>query len=320
MYPLRFQPLWRHYVWGGRRLETVLHKPIPPDQPCAESWEIVDRGPDQSRVLYGTLPGHSLGDLVREQGPALLGRHAPRQQFPLLLKFLDAQQPLSLQVHPDDARAAILEPADLGKTEAWVVLAAEPGSYLYAGLRRGFDRPALQRELSRGTCQLCVERLEPRPGDCIFLPAGVVHALGPGLLVVEIQQSSDTTYRLFDWNRVGTDGRPRQLHVAEALATIDYEHGPVSIRQPQAAETPHVERLVACDKFVLDRWRLAAPQPIGGDGRCHIVVVLEGAVRLPNDPADAPLTLGQVALLPAACGPLPITPLADSTLLDIYLP
>jgi mannose-6-phosphate isomerase len=320
LYPLRFQPLWRHYLWGGRRLETALNKAIPPDQPCAESWEIVDRGPDQSRVLHGKLMGRSLSDLIREHGPALLGRHARHERFPLLLKFLDAQQPLSLQVHPDDAQAALLQPADLGKTEAWVILAAEPGSYLYAGLRRGFDRPALQRELSRGTCHLCVERLEPQPGDCIFLPAGVVHALGPGLLVAEIQQSSDTTYRLFDWNRVGADGRPRQLHVAESLATIDYDHGPVGVRQPQPAESPHVERLVACDKFVLDRWRFDTPQPIGGDERCHIVVVLSGAITLPGDPAAAPLTLGQVALLPAACGPLQITPLTESTLLDVYLP
>ncbi len=288
LYPLRFQPLWRHYLWGGRRLETVLNKPIPPDQPCAESWEIVDRGPDQSRVLYGKLAGRSLNDLVRDHGPALLGRHAQQKRFPLLLKFLDARQPLSLQVHPDDAQAALLEPADLGKTEAWVILAAEPGSYLYAGLRRGFDRPALQRELSRGTCQLCVERLEPQKGDCIFLPAGVVHALGPGLLVAEIQQSSDTTYRLFDWNRVGADGQPRPLHVAESLATINYNYGPVSVRQPQPAESPHIERLVACDKFVLDRWRLNTLQPIGGDQRCHIVVVLDGAITLPGDPAAAP--------------------------------
>jgi len=320
LYPLRFQPLWRHYLWGGRRLETVLNKPIPPDQLCAESWEIVDRGPEQSRVLHGKLAGRSLHELIRDHATALLGRHAGHPRFPLLLKFLDAQQPLSLQVHPDDARAALLSPPDLGKTEAWVILAAEPGSHLYAGLRRGFDRQALERELSRGTCQLCVERLEPQPGDCIFLPAGVVHALGPGLLVAEIQQSSDTTYRLFDWNRLGPDGRPRQLHVAESLATINYDYGPVSVRKPQPTELAHVERLVACDKFVLDRWRIDAPQSIGGDDRCHLVVVLEGAVTLPGDPAGEPLALGQVALVPAACGPLQIAPLTKSTLLDIYLP
>jgi mannose-6-phosphate isomerase len=229
-----------------------------------------------------------------------------------------------MQVHPDDRQAALLEPADLGKTEAWVVLAAEPGSYLYAGLRRGFDRAALERELSRGTCHLCVERIEPRPGDCIFLPAGVVHALGPGLLVAEIQQSSDTTYRLFDWNRVGPDGQPRPLHISEALGVIDYDRGPIRAIEPRpilpAGTGQFHERLVECDKFILDRWQFDAPQTVGGDNRCHIVVVLEGAVSLAGDPAGSPLILGQTALVPAACGALSITPLGRSTLLDVFLP
>src|SRR5690606_25050283 len=128
--------------------------------------------------------------------------HAPQPRFPLLFKLLDAQKTLSVQVHPDDRRAALLNPPDYGKTEAWVVLDAEPGSLIYAGLKRGFDRHALAREIARGTVELCLHRFEPQPGDCVFIPAGVVHALGTGLLIAEIQQSSDTTYRLFDWNRV----------------------------------------------------------------------------------------------------------------------
>lgn len=325
MYPLRFRPLWRHYLWGGRRLETLLGKHIPADQPCAESWEVVDRGPDQSVVLYGPLAGTSLHELLRSDGPALLGRHAPQARFPLLVKFLDAQQPLSLQVHPDDLRAAMLEPPDLGKTEAWVVLAAEPGSHLYAGLRRGFDRAALERELHRGTCQLCIERLEPRPGDCIFLPAGVVHALGPGLLVAEIQQSSDTTYRLFDWDRLGPDGRPRELHVDQALAAIDYDYGPVSVQQPARVTpggpgSPQIDRLVACKEFVLDRWLANEAGTIGGDDRFHIVMVLEGTMMLAADPAGLPLRRGDVALLPAALGRCRFHPQGPLTLLDVYLP
>lgn len=326
LYPLRFQPVWRHYLWGGRRLESVLGKQIPADQPCAESWEVVDRGRDQSIVQHGPLAGTTLSELVRNHGAELLGRHAPQPRFPLLVKFLDAQQPLSLQVHPDDARAAMLEPPDLGKTEAWVVLAAEPGSHLYAGLRRGFDRAALERELHRGTCQLCIERLEPQPGDCIFLPAGVVHALGPGLLVAEIQQSSDTTYRLFDWDRLGPDGRPRELHVDQALAAIDYAYGPVAVQRPVQVEpsastgSPHVERLVACQEFVLDRWQFRRSASIGGDERLHIVMVLDGSLTLSGDPAGTPLRLGDVALVPAACGSCRLEPTGPATLLDVYLP
>lgn len=326
LYPLRFRPLWRHYLWGGRRLESLLAKQIPPDQPCAESWEVVDRGSDQSVVLHGPLAGKTLGALAREHGPALFGRHAPQSRFPLLVKFLDAEQPLSLQVHPDDDRAAMLEPPDLGKTEAWVILAAEPGSHLYAGLRPGFDRPALEREIDRGSCQLAIQRLEPRPGDCIFLPAGVVHALGPGLVVAEIQQSSDTTYRLFDWNRVGPDGRPRELHIDAALAAIDYDYGPVSVQRPvpvepaDRANSPRIERLVACDEFVLDRWHVDGPSALGGDARFHLLIVLEGAIRLPDDPAGVPLVRGEVALLPAGCGACRLVPQRPAELLDVYLP
>ena len=152
LYPLRFEPLLKRYLWGGRRLETELGKSLGAGNDYAESWELVDRPQDQSRVSAGPLRGTTLGDLVRERGAELLGRHDPQPRFPLLIKFLDARQTLSVQVHPDDAQAAVLVSPDLGKTEAWVVLAAEPGSLIYAGLKRGFDRPAFERELRRGTC------------------------------------------------------------------------------------------------------------------------------------------------------------------------
>jgi mannose-6-phosphate isomerase len=325
LYPLRFQPLLKRYLWGGRRLET-LGKTLGEGHDYAESWEIVDRSADQSRVVNGALAGTSLGRLLREHGRELLGRHAGLEQFPLLVKFLDAHQQLSIQVHPDDARAAMLDPPDLGKTEAWVILATSPGSYLYAGLKRGFDRQALAREIDRGTCELCVERIEPSVGDCYFLPAGVVHALGPGLLVAEIQQASDTTYRLYDWNRTGPDGRPRQLHIDEALAAIDYDYGPVVAQRPQPTAEPPVERFVACDQFVLDRWRLppaSAPirsADIGGDERCHLVIVLNGSLEIASDPASLPLQRGAVVLLPAEIGSVKVRALGSCEFLDAYLP
>ena len=153
-----------------------------------------------------------------------------------MFKFLDAQKTLSVQVHPNDDQAARLDPPDLGKTEAWVVLAAEPGSRIYAGLKRGFDRHALEREVHRGTCELCLHSFEPQPGDCVFIPAGTVHALGAGLVVAEIQQASDTTFRLFDWNRVDRDGKPRPLHIRESLDTINYLRGQVQPQTPAATE------------------------------------------------------------------------------------
>jgi mannose-6-phosphate isomerase len=314
------QPLLKRYLWGGRRLGDQLGKPLGDGNDYAESWEICDHGQDQTTVLEGPMAGVPLGELVRRYPHELFGRHAGPTTFPLLLKFLDAQRTLSVQVHPDDARAAMLEPPDLGKTEAWVVLAAEPGSVVYAGLKRGFDRDALQRELSRGTCELCLNRIEVRPGDCIFLPAGVVHALGAGLLIAEIQQSSNTTYRLFDWNRPGADGKPRALHIEQAMAVIDFSAEPVAPQQPQATDRPHVERLVKCDKFVLDRWRLRQPETCGGDHRFHLIAVLEGAVGVAGDRAARPLGLGETMLLPASLGAVELRPKAPTMLLDIYLP
>jgi mannose-6-phosphate isomerase len=321
LYPLRFEPLFRRYLWGGRRLGTVLGKPIGEGADYAESWEVVDHGADQSRVAFGPLTGTTLGELVQERGDELLGKHHPQRQFPLLVKLLDAQQKLSVQVHPNDEQAARLDPPDLGKTEAWVVLAAEPGSRIYSGLKRGFDRPALERELIRGTCELCLHQFEPRVGDCIFLPAGTVHALGAGLMIAEVQQSSDTTYRLFDWNRVSPDGKPRALHIAQALDVIDFQQGPVDPVRPIPIDRPGVTRLVACDKFVLDRLELSATRAVGEHGRCHILLVLDGAVDLAGDPSGRPLKTGETALLPAAAGPVMLSPLGPrAVVLDAYLP
>jgi mannose-6-phosphate isomerase len=320
LYPLRFRSLFRRYIWGGRRLETILGKQLGPGDDYAESWEICDHGPDQSIVADGPLAGMSLGQLVRERGQELLGLRAPRARFPLLVKFLDAARPLSVQVHPNDAQAARLIPPDLGKTEAWVVLAAEPGSTIYAGLAPGTDRRRLADAMRQGTCDQLLHHFQPQPGDCVFLPAGTVHALGAGLLVAEIQQSSDVTYRLFDWNRLGPDGKPRPLHVEEGLEVVNYAAGPVNPQQPQPTAQPWVSRLVECDKFVLDRWEFASPQPIGDDDRCHIVCVLEGNVAMEGDRLGTPLRHGETALLPAALGAVRLTPHGRAVLLDAHLP
>jgi mannose-6-phosphate isomerase len=317
--PLRFRPILKQYLWGGRRLGSELGKPIGDDDHYAESWEIVDHGTDQSVVAEGPLTGKTLHDLVRNEGPALFGRHHPRRQFPLLFKYLDAQRTLSVQVHPNDAQAAQLDPPDLGKTEAWVVLGAEPGSKIYAGLQAGVDRAVLERELAAGTCEKCLHQFEPHVGDCVFLQAGTVHALGAGLLIAEIQQSSDTTYRLFDWNRVDRDGRPRQLHIEQSLATIDYCRGPVGPQTPQTTDRPYVERLVSCDKFMLDRWRIGAGQMAGGDGKCHIVTVIDGQLALDGGQAHT-LARGETMLIPAACAGARVTPQGRAVLLDMYLP
>lgn len=320
MYPLRFFPVFRQYLWGGRRLGTVLGKSLGEGDDYAESWEIVDHGADQSVVASGELAGQTLGDLVANRGELILGRHFPQSRFPLLFKFLDAQQQLSVQVHPDDSRAALLQPPDLGKTEAWVILAAEPDSIIYAGLKSGFDRTALAREVENRTTELCLHAIHPRPGDCIFLPAGTVHAIGAGLLVAEIQQASDTTYRLYDWNRVGKDGKQRELHIAQALEAIDYGCGPLNPQVPQPTNHADCEQLVSCDKFVMNRWQSSQPLDLTLDNRMQIVAVIDGAMEVADDPLDQPCQLGQTILIPAACSDVRLQPQGSVTILQIYLP
>jgi mannose-6-phosphate isomerase len=319
LYPLAFQPIFKRYLWGGRRLQTVLGKPIGEGSDYAESWEIADHEQGQSVVARGPLAGTPLHELVTSRSQELLGRHAPQPRFPLLFKFLDCQRDLSVQVHPDDAAAALLTPPDLGKTEAWMILDAQPGSRIYAGLRRGVHRDALAAAVREGRTEECLHSFEARAGQCVFIPAGTVHALGAGLLVAEIQQASDTTYRLFDWNRVGPDGQPRKLHIDEALAVIDHSATEVRPQQPQPIDQPHVERLVNCDKFVLDRWTLDEPVQIGGDDRFHIMAVLEGSFYI-GDRRHFAIDKGQTVLLPACLGPTSLTPRGQAVLLDMYLP
>jgi len=304
-YPLQFTPLFRRYLWGGRRLSTLLQKPIGVGDDYAESWEIVDRGPDQSVVRSGALAGRSLQQLVSDFGPQLFGRHAVPTRFPLLLKFLDANSDLSVQVHPNDAQGARLTPPDLGKTEAWWILSAEPGSRLYAGLRDGCTARDFHHAVAVGRTADCLHVCQPRAGECYFIPAGTVHALGAGLVVAEIQQASDTTYRLFDWNRTGPDGQPRTLHIEQGLAAIDFSAGPVATQVPSSTAQPQRKQLVHCDRFVLNRWDWSGPMIIGGDDQFRILAVLGGQVEF-TGPGFTPITLrlGDVTLLPAELGAL----------------
>jgi mannose-6-phosphate isomerase len=199
-------------------------------------------------------------------------------------------------------------------------LHADPGSLIYAGLKQGVDRAALAEAIETGAAESCLHSFEPKPGDCIFIPAGTVHALGAGLVVAEVQQASDTTFRLYDWNRVDADGNPRPLHIEQGLDATDFCRGPVDAQTPQPTGSPHIDRLVACDKFVLDRWRFSDAQTVGGDQRFHVLAVLDGAVSVEGDPCDEPLVRGQVALLPACVGDVRLDPHGSTTLLDAYLP
>ncbi|MEN6557384.1 MAG: type I phosphomannose isomerase catalytic subunit [Thermoguttaceae bacterium] len=320
LYPLRFRPIFKRAIWGGRRFETVLGKRLPSGDDWSESWEISDHDADQSEVEFGPLAGATLNRLVAQRGEELLGRDHPQWRFPLLIKFLDGRQTLSLQVHPNDAQAAKLSPPDLGKTEVWVVLQAEPDSVIYAGLEPDVDRSQLEAAIRQGRCESCLHTIPAHRGDCVLVPAGTVHALGAGLLVAEIQQASDVTYRLFDWNRLGPDGKLRPLRIDQGLDMVDFRRGPIEPQTPQPTDRPSTTRLVQCDKFVLDRRTFDSPETIGGDCRCHVLMVCEGRVTVDGDPADAPLWEGGTMLLPASLGEVRLTPQPRAVVLDAYLP
>ncbi|WP_169975911.1 type I phosphomannose isomerase catalytic subunit [Tautonia rosea] len=310
--PLRFTPILKRLIWGGRRLASKLHKDLGPEDDYAESWELSDHRHGQSEVAEGPFAGSTLHDLVIRRGPELLGEAVGlRKQFPLLVKFLDAHQVLSVQVHPDDEQGRRLAD-DNGKTEAWVVIDAEPGSRIYSGLKPGVDRSRFAEALRTGRIEEVLHAFEPRAGDCIFIPAGTVHAIGAGVLLTEVQQMSDATFRVDDWGRVGPDGAPRTLHQAEALEVTDYERGPVD---PVRSRLDMIdggtqEHLIRCPYFALDRYVLTGPTRIGDpqQGRFTALIGLGGKVKVSHEGQSYPVELGQTLLLPAVIGACPIEP------------
>ncbi len=322
LHPLRFEPIFKRLIWGGRRLATVLRKPIGEGSEYAESWEISDHRLDVSRVADGPLAGRTLRDLVHRHGDDLFGPAVGhREQFPLLVKFIDAQQDLSVQVHPDDDRGRRLA-NDNGKTETWVIVHAEPGSKIYAGLRPGTTRAELAAAIERGNVEEYLHSFPARRGDCILIPAGTVHAIGAGVVLAEFQQMSDATFRLHDWNRVGHDGRPRPLHVAESLESINFEAGPIvpTVTSPEPMPGGVRERLSRSDYFALDRLTLNAPASLGEADRFTIVLGIEGEAEIRSRDLTVPLGLGQTLLLPASIGPCEVSPRGSATLLTCVVP
>jgi mannose-6-phosphate isomerase len=321
MEPLRFTPILKRLRWGGRRLGTVLQKPIGAESDYAESWEICDHGADQSVVASGPDAGWTLARLVRERGEDLLGRHAGIDQFPLLLKFLDASDRLSVQVHPDDEQARALCPGEAGKTEAWIILAAEPASCVYAGLNPGVTRESLTAAVKTGTVEQSLHRVPVAAGDCLFIPAGTVHAIGEGVLLAEVQQSSDVTYRLFDWNRVGADGQPRELHIANSLACTDFGRGPVAPVTPRILDDVpgyRLEQLVRCPYFTIMRHTATRPVVLPADRRCHILMGLAGRAQVAGRDAPTSLGPGETVLIPSSALPRSLAPAEPAQFLEVF--
>lgn len=330
MEPLVFEPYLRPQVWGNRRLESVLGKPLPPTGQFGESWEVSAHPHHVSRVAEGPLRGWPLDQLWNEFSAEICGTGSEvPAEFPLLVKYLDCDEQLSVQVHPDDATARELLGEPRGKSEGWVVIAAELGARIYAGLRQGVSRADLERHLEAGTVADCLHEIAPQPGDCIYLPAGTVHGVGGGVLLAEVQQSSDATFRLFDWNRLGLDGLPRKLHREESLRAIDWFRGPVQPIQldaPPAGGTNGLRReaLVRCPYFELDRYRLDGSIAVPAPDRFSIWMILDGAAVLSSSSTgyERALGKGETILVPASPGGLQWSTgnSGSATLLGLRLP
>jgi mannose-6-phosphate isomerase len=324
LHPLRFTPIFKRMIWGGRRLHTLLEKPIGPEDCYAESWEVSDHGQDVSRVADGPLEGTTLREILQTRGPELLGPALAKdaRQFPLLVKFLDAHQVLSVQVHPDDDLGMRLA-NDNGKTEAWVILHAELGSLIYAGLRSGVTRERFPEALDSGHVEPLLHHFPANPGDCIMIPAGTVHAIGAGVVLAEIQQMSDATFRVHDWGRLGADGNPRQLHLSEALESTNYDAGPVDPVRPEVEPIPGGirERLARCPYFALERLRLnGEPAQVGRSDRFTLLLGLEGEAELRHRDVCSRLKRGETLLLPASVGPCTLRPVGEATVLSCVVP
>ena len=324
LYPLRFEPIYQYRLWGGRRLADLLTAPLPGDGPIGEAWVLSDRDDHQSQVANGPLKGRTIGQLLEQSPEQLLGKLAGRfRRFPLLLKFLDAREMLSVQVHPSDAHTDLLPAGETGKTEAWVVLEAGTESRIYAGLKPGTTADDLRRALANGTVADHLVCFTPKPGDGVFLPAGTVHALGGDVVVFEVQQNSDVTFRLYDWDHVDAKtGQPRALQVDQALACIDFAQGAVGPVVPVVEEAKPVlrERLFHCEHFGLWRLRGESPFTVGAAGMPRVLVCIEGDGQVEHDGANYAVGKGDVLLLPAVVGACAFRPRSAVSLLEIALP
>lgn len=298
LYPLTFQPIFKERVWGARNLERLYGKKLPAAVPIGESWEISDRPGDASIIANGPLAGKDLHWLVENHRADLLGdARLEAGRFPLLIKLLDAQEKLSLQVHPPAAKAAELRGDP--KTEMWFIADAIPGAELYVGLKRGVTRADFERRITAGSVAECFHRAPVKAGDSMFLPSGRVHAIGSGLVIFEIQQNSDTTYRVFDWNRVGLDGKPRELHVPQSLASIDFDDFEPALVAGQEIVGPNfrARKLVENPLFTVEQFRVLDSGSVKlPRGRMQIIGVVSGEVGVDA----AVLRAGEFCLLPAS--------------------
>lgn len=322
LYPLLFEPVYKDYLWGGDRIRRV-YRPDAPAGVVAESWEIADHPDGMSVVVNGPLRGRTLAELDERMGERLLGSRCPGRRFPLLIKLIDSRDRLSVQVHPDDASAAQF--GGEAKTEMWYLLDADPGARVFAGLRPGTDRARFEQALRDHTFEDCLKAIPVRKGEAVFIPGGRVHAIDAGCFILEVQQNSNTTYRVYDWGRVGADGRPRALHVEEALRVMRWDDpGDPRVRpgDPRAVSGGSCRRVLTTPYFILERFDLHGPGDYRTEGESfHAWFVAEGALTLTAGGRTERLPAGTSCLAPAGVVEYAVRPEGHgATALRVTLP
>lgn len=322
LYPLKFEPILKDKIWGGNRLKTILNKDISEANSCGESWEVSGLVDDESMIVNGFLAENNLNELLEIYMTELVGEKNYEKYglgFPLLIKFIDAQDNLSVQVHPDDELAQ-RKYGQNGKTEMWHVIAAEPGSGLFVGFHEKVSRAQFENAIADGTVADLLQFYPVQPGDTFMIPAGTVHAIGKGVLLAEIQQPSDITFRVFDWNRVDDEGTPRELHVQEALEAIHFEEQTENFKVEYEPKLNKTVKLVRSQYF--NTSLLEFDQPLNKSfveiDSFVIYMCLEGQVLLAYGDGRERLETGEVVLIPAEMEEIQLLPARKSRILEIY--
>ncbi len=323
LYPLTFTPIFKDYLWGGRNL-SKLGRELPPEGVIAESWDIAAHQDGTTIVENGEFAGYNLTQLQDELGLDLIGSNNlwayERGKFPLLIKLLDANRPLSVQVHPDDEYALENEGNELGKTEMWVVLHAEPDAEIILGVKAETTPELFRKAIAAGRLEPYLHHIPVKKGDHICVPAGSLHAIMGGAIIVEIQQNSNATYRVYDWNRVGADGNPRPLHIDKALDVINFEQVEPSLSPPiliSDADGICRSRLCTNQYFIIEKIEMDAGATYRGfclGSTLEIWGALEGQITV----NDLPLNAIRFTLLPAALGEFTVKAKTKATLLRVY--
>ena len=322
MYPLRFEPIYQYRLWGGRNLAHLLSKPLPVDENIGEAWILSDRKDHASKVVEGSLKDSTLTQLMEDYRYQIMGKNANDfDRFPLLLKFLDCNEVLSVQVHPSDDQKELIPPGDTGKTEAWVVLETNEKSRIYSGLVKGTTKENLRESVKNKTVGERLHSFIPKKGDAVFIHSGTVHTLS-GTVVFEVQENSDVTLRLYDWDRIDAKtGERRELQVDKAIECIDFNQvdiGPVTPKiDPQNKNS---EKLFDDDHFIL--WRIKSDSDInvGFKDEPAILVCINGSGSITFDNTEYVISKGEVLLLPAIIGQQALKPENEITLLQIAIP